>query len=106
MKNTLLKLTPYLIILAMDFYLLPLFMQNTGAAMLGMLCIMPLIAFITAMVYGIRRGFNLWLAILAGIMFLPTVFIYYNSSAWIYAPLYAVIVLLGNGAGRVFYKQR
>ena len=39
MKAKLLNMLPYLIVLAVDFYLLPVAAQNTGAAMLLMLCL-------------------------------------------------------------------
>lgn len=97
---------PYLIVFALDFYLLPLLAQETGTAMLLMLCVMPLTALITAVIFGLRRGFCPLLPIAAFLLFLPSVFLYYNASAWVYAPAYAVFVLLGMGIGRAFYGKR
>ena len=91
---------------AADFYLLPLLIRGTGAAMLLMLCAMPLIAFVSAVVYGLLRGFSLLLPAAALVLFIPTIFIHYNSSAWVYAPVYAVIVLAGVGLGRIFYGKK
>lgn len=106
MRQNLKNIMPYLLILAIDFYLLPVLIRNTGLAMLLMLCIIPFIAFITAIIVGIRQGFNLWLTIAATILFIPTIFIHYNISAWVYAPVYGMIVLFGNLLGRMFYGQR
>lgn len=106
MLQNLKNIMPYLLILAIDFYLLPVLIRNTGLAMLLMLCIIPFIAFITAIIEGIRQGFNLLLPIAATILFIPTVFIHYNASAWVYAPVYGVIVLFGNLLGRMFYGQK
>ena len=106
MENKIKNMLPYLGILAVDFYLLPFLMRNTGAAMLIMLCIMPLIALLVGLLYGIRHGFNIWLAATAFLLFIPTLFIHYNLSAGVYAPVYAVIVLLGNGIGRAFYGKK
>lgn len=106
MKKKLITLAPYTIVLAADFYLLPLLAANTGTAMLIMLCVIPLTAFICSILYGIRHGFDLSLPILAAILFIPTIFLYYNESAWIYTCIYAVTVLAGNGIGRLFYKRR
>jgi len=106
MKNKLAALLPYLGVLALDFYLLPFLIHDTGMGMLLLLGVMPLIAFIAAIICGLLNGFCLLLPIAAFILFLPTIFIYYNSSAWIYAVAYAVIVLIGNGLGRAFYKKR
>ena len=106
MKKKLLALIPYAIVLAINFYLLPLFVNNTGMAMLLMLCVIPMITFICALIYGVRQGFGYLLPTTATILFAPTIFIYYNSSAWVYIIAYAVIALAGNGIGRIFYKKR
>ena len=58
MKDRLIPLAPYAALLAADFYLLPPLARDTGAAMLLMLCVMPLAAFITALACGMRRGFS------------------------------------------------
>lgn len=106
MKTKLLNLLLYLIVLAADFYLLPVAAQNTGAAMLLMLCVMPLVAFVSGVAYGLRNGFSLLLPFMALLLFIPTIFIYYNASAWLYAPFYGAVVLAGNGVGRLFHKKR
>lgn len=106
MKNKLMNLPPYLLVLAVDFYLLPLLAQNTGAAMLLMLCVMPLVALVIGVAYGLRRGFSIWLAVIALLLFIPTIFIYYNASAWVYPLFYALLVLVGNLIGRLFYMKR
>ena len=105
MKKRLMTLLPYTVVLAVDFYLLPCLMKNTGAAILILLCGIPLVAFHCALIYGVRHGFEYLLPIIAIILFSPTVFIYYNSdmSAWIfYATIYGIITLAGNGIGRIF----
>lgn len=106
MKKKLWTLAPYLVLLGIDFYLLPLLIRGTGMAILLMLCVMPLIALVSAVIYGVRNGFSILLPALAFLLFLPTVFIYYNSSAWVYAVFYALLVLGGNGLGRIFYQKR
>ena len=51
---------------------------------------------ISPVFYGIRNGFNFWYILIVAIMFAPSIFIFYNSSAWVYVVGYAVIALLGN----------
>jgi len=106
MKAKLLNMLPYLIVLVVDFYLLPVAAQNTGAAMLLMLCVMHLVALVIGVAYGLRSGFSLLLSLMALILFIPTIFIYYNASAWVYPLFYALIVLVGNCIGRAFYMKR
>ena len=98
MRSKLLPLLPYVLALCVDFYLLPLLMRDTGAAMFLMLCVMPLAAFLT----GAACGGRLLLPAAALVLFLPTLPLYYNYTAWVYAPAYAVIVLLGMALGRAF----
>jgi len=45
------KLWPYIIVLCINFYLLPFLAQDTGTGMLLMLCIIPFIALIAAVTY-------------------------------------------------------
>ena len=106
MKKQLLPLLHCLAVLTVLFYLLPLLTQDTGGAMFFMLCVTPLAAFLTGLVHGLRRGFSILLPLAALLLFLPTVFLFYNSSAWVYAPAYALIVLAGNGAGKLFHGKR
>ena len=106
MKKIFAACAPYILALGIDFYLLPFLAKDTGSAMLMMLCVMPLIAFSTGVLYGTRRGFGLCPSLAALILFVPTIFIYYNSSAWVYSVAYAVLVLAGTGIGTIFYKKR
>ena len=106
MKKLLLPLLPCLAVLTALFYLLPLLMRDTGSAMFLMLCVTPLAAFLTGLVYGLRRGFSILLPLAALLLFLPTVFLFYNSSAWVYAPACALIALAGNGAGKLLHGKR
>ena len=106
MKQELRALAPYLAALGADFYLLPLLGRNTGAAMLLMLCVMPFLAFLTGVVHGLCRGFSLWLALLALLLFLPAIPLYYNYTAWVYAPAYAASLLAGLGLGWLFHGRK
>ena len=106
MKKRLIALIPYMIILIFNFYLLPLLATNTGMAMLIMLCIIPIITFCCSVAYGVRQGFNLYLPVTVALLFTPTIFIYYNYTAWVYIIVYALNSLVGTGIGRLFYKKR
>jgi hypothetical protein len=99
------KMLPYLIIIILDFYLLPLFIKDTGTAMMMMLVVIPLICFVCSGVYGIKNSFNLYYALLVAILFVPSIFIFYNSTAWVYVLGYGIIALVGNAIGMMFYKQ-
>ena len=86
----------FYILLIIDFYVIPWFIKDTGSAMIVMLGIIPMVCFVTSMMYGIRNGFDFWYVFIVAILFIPSIFIFYNSSAWIYVVVYAGIALLGN----------
>ena len=86
----------FYILLIIDFYVIPWFIKDTGSAMIVMLGMIPIVCFVTSMMYGIRNSFDFWYAFIVAFLFIPSIFIFYNSSAWIYVVVYAGIALLGN----------
>ena len=86
----------FFLLLLIDFYIIPLVIKDTGSAMVVMLIVIPLICLITSVCYGIRNGFDYWYIWSVAIIFIPSIFIFYNPSAWVYAIGYGVIALIGN----------
>lgn len=93
-------------VLILSFYALPFLIRDTGSAMFVLMIAMPIICLITAFVYGIKNGFRWRYAIATGVIFAPSVFIFYNSSAWGYIIAFAVSSLLGNLLALPFRKKR
>jgi len=106
MKKRIPALLPYFAVLALAFYLLPALIRDTGSAMLLMLLVFPAVALGCGAVCGVRQGFAPLLTVGAALLFTPTVFLFYNSTAWVYIPGYAGIVFLGNLIGCLFYSRR
>ena len=100
------KMIPYLLICGISYYLLPLFGKDTGTFMLILLILLPLITLVTSAIYSSKNRFNFLFPILVGAIFLPGIFIYYNSSAMIYVPGYAFISLVGMLLGKVFARTQ
>lgn len=95
---------PYLLVTILGFYLLPLMLRDTGSAMLLMLVGLPFICFACACLYGMKHAFSFYYALFVAIVFLPTIFIFYNSTAWVYTIGYGIIALAGNLIGAVLYR--
>lgn len=93
------SMLPYLIVNAIAFYILPVLIIDTGSGMFILLFMFPLICFITSLLYGAKHSFNLIYPLVIGLLFAPTVFIFYNSSAGIYIVIYASVSLTGNFIG-------
>lgn len=106
MKEEIRRMSSYLFVLFVLFYVFPLVIKDTGSGMFILLLVTPAILLITGFVYGIRKGFSILPSILTGILFIPGIYIYYNDSAWIYAGIFPVFMLFGTGIGRMFYGKR
>lgn len=86
----------FYILLIIDFYAIPWLIKDTGSAMIVILIIIPLICFVTSIFYGLKNGFDFGYILIVAMIFVPSIFIFYNSSAWIYVAVYTVVALLGN----------
>lgn len=99
------KMLPYLLVILLAFYLLPLTIKDTGSAMLILLYLFPTICLIISFIYGIKNSFNWLFSLIVMLMSIPAIFIFYNESASIYIVPYGVISLIGNFLGSVVYKK-
>lgn len=73
-------------------------------SMVGLYFVNGFLSFASGLVYSLRHGWQIWLPALVGVLFLPTMLIFYNSSAVGYLVGYMVIaifgMLLGSFGGR------
>lgn len=96
------KLLPYLVVNLITFYILPILIRDTGTGMLILIIIIPLITFVTSLLYGLKNSFGWLYPLLVMAIFLPSIFIYYNESALIYTFIYGGLSLLGSFIGSRF----
>lgn len=95
----------FYLLLIVDFYLIPLIIQDTGSAMVTLLVIIPLICLIVSIFYGIKNGFDIWYVLIVAILFVPSLFVFYDLSAWVYTIAYALVALVGNLIALPFRKR-
>ena len=95
-KETSILLTQILI-----FYLCPAIVGSAGA--IGMVLLMMALTLLLAFVMGIASGYKFkWLyPVLVAVLFIPSVFIYFNESALIHAVWYLVISSVGLSVGAI-----
>lgn len=91
----------YLII----FYLIPILIIDTGSGIFILLIVIPLMTLITSIIYGLRNTFDFIYPLIVAILFFPTLFIYYNSSAWVYVIAYSMIALIGELLGKTLQRK-
>ncbi len=69
-----------------------------------MLGIAPVICFLSSVLYGINKESNILYPIICTISYIPTIFIYYNSSATIYVFIYGIILFIEYIIGKLIMK--
>ena len=95
----------YYFIIFITFYLIPILIQDTGSGMFILLIVIPLITLITSIIYGLRNVFDFIYPLIVAILFIPTLFIYYNASAWTYILVYSMIAVIGELLGKTLQKK-
>ena len=95
----------YYFIILITFYLIPILIQDTGSGMFILLIVIPLITLITSIIYGLRNVFDFIYPLIVAILFIPTLFIYYNASAWTYILVYSMIAVIGELLGKTLQKK-
>lgn len=107
--NTMKKMLPYLLLATLLFYGVPSLAVNIkeGAKslmVLGLLAVNTIYCFISGLLFTLRNGFRWYYPILLGILFVPAVTAFYNSSATIYVFAYMLLAAAGSGFGVLFNK--
>ena len=95
----------YYFIVFITFYLFPMLIKDTGSGMFILLIVIPLITFITSIIYGLKNTFDFLYPLIIAILFIPTLFIYYNISAWTYILVYSMIAVVGELLGKTLQKK-
>ena len=91
--------------LSVIFYLIPILIIDTGSGIFILLIVIPLMTLITSIIYGLRNTFDFIYPLIVAILFFPTLFIYYNSSAWVYVIAYSMIALIGELLGKTLQRK-
>lgn len=99
------NMTAYLIGIIFLFYILPLIIKDTGSGMLVLLLLIPITCFLISLIYGIKNLFDWRFPILVMLLFIPTIFLFYNESAAIYSLIYGFIAAFGSFLGSAVSKK-
>ena len=95
----------YYLVILIAFYIVPMLIKDTGSGMFILLIVIPLITLITSLIYGLRNTVDFIYPLIVAILFIPTLFIYYNNSAWIYIFVYSMIAVIGELLGKTLQKK-
>ena len=86
------------------FYIFPLFAGPTDA--MGMVFLIIVATFILSLFMGIasKEKIKYFYPLIAAVLFIPSIFIYYNSSASVHSLWYLVISSIGIIIGTAIFK--
>lgn len=105
MKEFIRKYYVYIIVIIAFYVATPLLCRDVGGAFLTLLVIFPLMILILSFIHSKTRGFNWWMSLIIGLLWIRVITIYLNESALIYVLIYGGISFLGQGLG-VLFKGR
>ena len=93
-----------LIVQLFVFYILPLFAGPTD--IMGLVLLIIMITFILSIIIGCisKEKIKYFYPIVISIIYIPSVFIYYNESALIHSLWYLIDSYIGLGLGTIIYK--
>ena len=91
-----------LILQLLVFYVLPIFIDSYNP--FGMVLLIILLTFILSIIIGIilKNKIKYLYPMIISLLFIPSVFIFYNESALIHSIWYLVVSYLGLGLGTLF----
>ncbi len=93
----------YLLIIAV-FYILPLIIKDTGSAMIVLLILIPIGVFLISLIYSVKNGFKMHFSLVVGLLFIPTIYIHYNESAYVYIAIYTLTSVVAQGLAKLIKK--
>lgn len=101
------KWSVYLICPISCFYILPMLIRDTGSAMFILLGVVPVLCFANGLYYGIKENKAVIYSFLVGLLFLPTIYLFYNSSASVYTIIFSLLSFTGAiiGKGVLWLKR-
>lgn len=105
MKNYIKELIIF-ILQFLTFYIFPLFAKPIGA--IGMVFVIIILTFILSLSMGYlsNKKIKFLYPVATSIIFVPTIYIYYDESAIVYSVFYLVISIIGLVIGTVSKKRK
>lgn len=102
------RIIPYLVTVLLIYNLMPIAVILTGDP-LGVYNLLPAVyicvTLVAGFVFGKKCGTDWLAAFVLAIAFLPTMYFFFNSSAWLYVIVYFVAGVVGDVIGTVYGKR-
>ncbi len=101
----------WLVVGVVVFYGLPLLGKAVPAdagmmySVVVLLLLGPAYSLVGSILLAWKNGFRWYLPIVVGVLFAPTLFIFYNASAWPYLLAYVFLSLMGDFSGHILAQK-
>lgn len=99
------KILPYVLSIALIFYGSWFLIRSTSAFIVLVFIAMPILCFLTSVLYGYKHGFQWLYPLLVVLVFLPIV-IFETESFITLLCIYGCITAVGTGLGSLFYQKK
>lgn len=97
----------YIGLFVLEFFGFQFLIQDTSSAMFILLIATPLCVLIESIMFGYAHGkFDIFFLLILEIVFIPSVFVFMNESALIYAFVYGVLGAVGEVIGIFIGKAK
>ncbi|MEG3320566.1 hypothetical protein [Streptococcus suis] len=87
------------------FHLISDTMVSKGLVVGNMLIYTPLVLFLLGLIYGVNKGFSIWLIALVLLLYPVTIF-FFKEWIILYQIVYTLCALIGNGIGALLFSLR
>jgi hypothetical protein len=99
-------LFPYLLTTSLAFFVLPFSYYVAGFPMWLIWVELPSIVFVVSLFYGLKQGFHVCYAVFVCFVFIVTINIFYDSSAWYDVIAHFLLTCAGMGLGNISYRRK
>lgn len=97
--NKVKQMLPYLLVNILPFYIAPLILRVQFLLAATLMLVFPLLCFVESFMYAVKyKNFIIFSSIVT-VSFIPTVYLYYNSSALPYIYIYGAISFISGFIG-------
>ncbi|HFI0042136.1 TPA: hypothetical protein ACGO8N_000933 [Streptococcus suis] len=87
------------------FHLIKDTMVSKGLVVGNILMYTPLVLFLLGLIYGLNKGFSIWLIALVLLLYPVTIF-FFQEWIVVYQIVYTLCALIGNGIGALLFSLR
>ncbi|MGU7999867.1 hypothetical protein ACS60H_08365, partial [Streptococcus suis] len=102
---TLIILSMYAGMYLIAFHLVSDTMVSKGLVVGNILIYTPVVLFFLGLVYGLFKGFSIWLLILVFLLYPVTIF-FFQEWIVVYQIAYTLCAIFGNGLGALLFSKR